>query len=648
MAVEDYDPIIQQAAQEWNVDPNLLKAVMHQESGGNPTKNGKPITSSAGAGGLMQIMPGTARGLGVADVHDPSQAIYGAAKLLNQNLERYGNPTHALMAYNANPDTVDAYIAGRGQLPVETQRYVPAVASHYQRFAKSAATTPITQPTVTVPDDFNKRWGLSPEQTPAATPPADDFEKRWGLTSPPPPPTMTPPASQAPSQPDYTGWDVWKPQGGPTNALLAGPTTIAAVNNTLAPAPNTTYGTVLPFAKDDATGALRPAMPSALRGLAQGAADLAMGPSTGIVTPEATMALTNVAAGLNPSVAGPLSRSTALPPRNALAAPVEVPLVAGVKPVTPEIGNSLGRGPVSANPNPLSSALEVAPTRGPLFAVPQTSAEAKTIASHFYAKADATGGTLTPQFTNKFLDEIKGAVPQTEAGKLVSGENPVADLAMRVQELRDRPITLKAAQEIDEGLGNLIDRQFGPQGMTKDGKKLFDLQSQFRDMIRTAGPEDITGGSEGFDALKQGRQAWAQAMKMADLERIITRANLTDNPATGIKSGIRTLLSNPTRSRGYSDAEKEALQQAADRGVLGSVLHVFGSRLIPLAAGAAGLGTGGVASMVGSGVAAHVLSTGLRNAASHLQNTRINNALTTLGSRVPGTGIPVPPWAVGP
>lgn len=269
--------------------------------------------------------------------------------------------------------------------------------------------------------------------------------------------------------------------------------------------------------------------------------------------------------------------------------------------------------------------------------IPRTSAAAKQIASAYYQKADQVGGTLLPDFTNKLIDRAEATAPQTNEGQIIAGDSPITALVDRIQGLRDQPISLQGAQEIDEGLGNLIDKEFGPKGLTKDGKHLLDLQTTFRNMILDAGPEDTTGGTAGFEALKQGRAAWAQAMKMTDLERILDRAELTDNPATSIRSGIRVLLSNPSRARGYSPEEISALQEAADRGPLGSVLHVFGSRLMPLVAAGAG-SAGGIPGAVMAGGVAHVGTTMLRNAASGMQTRRIGNAMSVLGE-----GVPSPP-----
>lgn len=106
------------------VDPTLLALVAERESGFNPR-----AVSSAGAQGLMQLMPGTARGLGVTDPFDPAQAIDGAARLLRGHLDTFGSVDLALAAYNAGPGNVRRH----GGVPpfAETQRYVQWIGSRY-------------------------------------------------------------------------------------------------------------------------------------------------------------------------------------------------------------------------------------------------------------------------------------------------------------------------------------------------------------------------------------------------------------------------------------------------------------------------------------------------------------------------------------
>ncbi len=119
MQVSPYAQAITDAANKYGVDPDLAMRVVHQESSGNPNIQ----DSSAGAMGLMQLMPETAKSLGV-DPRDPLQNIDGGVRYLKQQLDTYKDPQLALAAYNAGPGRVNKYLNNGVPLPAETTDYV--------------------------------------------------------------------------------------------------------------------------------------------------------------------------------------------------------------------------------------------------------------------------------------------------------------------------------------------------------------------------------------------------------------------------------------------------------------------------------------------------------------------------------------------
>ena len=120
-AHQAYDDIVMEAAEAYDMDPNLIRAVMQAESAFHPY-----AVSRAGAEGLMQLMPELADEMGVSDAFDPRENIMGGVRYLKRLLDHHnGNIDLALASYNAGPGNVQRY----GGVPPfrETRRYVKTI-----------------------------------------------------------------------------------------------------------------------------------------------------------------------------------------------------------------------------------------------------------------------------------------------------------------------------------------------------------------------------------------------------------------------------------------------------------------------------------------------------------------------------------------
>lgn len=123
MGIEQYAPIYKEAAAQYDLDPDLLMAQGEYESGGDPNAVGEP-TKYGRARGIPQLIPATAESLGVTDPTDPRESIFGQAKLMKENFDRYKTPEKALMAYHGGTDE-------KNWGPI-TQNYPKNVFKHYK------------------------------------------------------------------------------------------------------------------------------------------------------------------------------------------------------------------------------------------------------------------------------------------------------------------------------------------------------------------------------------------------------------------------------------------------------------------------------------------------------------------------------------
>jgi len=301
---------------------------------------------------------------------------------------------------------------------------------------------------------------------------------------------------------------------------------------------------------------------------------------------------------------------------NVAGAMLALPTIRGVVKVGGKISGG-GSSFMKGLKNPETTAAKQTPAK--------TSQDFKDLASASYKAADEAGGVLTPDVTNGFIAKAKEVLPQTEAGKLVAGSSEVSDLVGRIGGLSDQTLSLKAAQEIDEHLGDIGYSLTDARGnLTKQGINVLKLQSALRDSISAATEADVIGGRAGFDALKQARGYWSKAMQLGDLERIATRAESMDNPLLAVRTGLRQIINNPKRMRQFAPDVQAAIREAAKSGFAGDMLRIASSKLLPIGAAAVGHIPGAVlgeaANLAGKGAQAALGARRLENIAQMVSN----------------------------
>jgi len=152
-AMDQWEPLIAESSRRFGVPESWIRSVMRAESGGQTMFDGRPITSRAGAMGLMQVMPETYEemrlqlGLG-GDPYDPHDNILAGAAYLREMYDRYGYPGF-LAAYNAGPERYDDYLMRGRALPQETLGYLAAISPNLRDIVlsqgPSGAPSPVGQ-----------------------------------------------------------------------------------------------------------------------------------------------------------------------------------------------------------------------------------------------------------------------------------------------------------------------------------------------------------------------------------------------------------------------------------------------------------------------------------------------------------------------
>lgn len=603
----------------YDLPAGLLAAVQNKEDpGADPS-----ATSAAGAIGPFQFMPETAKAYGVSDPTNYDQAAVGAAKMFSDLKDQYnGDVPSMLAAYNWGSGNVDKH--GLEKAPAETKDYVSSI------MGKIGGAIMPTANAAEATDQAPSK--MSPEQL-LVTGDKLNVQPRQPQT-----------AEQMLSK--LLGEDATAPAGGsaaPLKAedMLDGLLKQPVEDKTQQPKLNATNqnGGTAGSQKNGAVGNPQGNSPDKIEQAIR---------QTGLTSRDllevATSPITSLGDILNTTINGATSGLNKLAGLNIpqLGMPSDS-VTKGLDAVGLPKPQSTSEKMGSAATQVAGSASMLGENLLPLAKEGYSEAlnlwqkyrggnvlgadDVKGLAGQAYKAAADKGGILTPDFTNKFIDKATEAMPQSPEGKIVTGENPVTQFVGRLQGLKDKPLTLAGVQDIDEHLGDLIDAEHDVTGISKQGVRLQKIQGTLRNMISTATPEQVVGGTQGFDALNSGRQLWSQAAKMSDVERAMAKPN----PQTALNN----LYNNSSKTRGWNDQELSALKSASQTGVGTGLLKLVGSKFVPYIASIIGEMAGGVGEAAIAGGAAHVVSSGARNAAAAVQAGKAKNVIKVLNKRLP-------------
>lgn len=245
------------------------------------------------------------------------------------------------------------------------------------------------------------------------------------------------------------------------------------------------------------------------------------------------------------------------------------------------------------------------------------SKELKAWSQNAYKVASDSGGNIAPDVTNTWLSEAGKALPQSAEAKIAFGESPATQFVDRINALRDKPLSFAGAEEIDKGLGAEINKAYRA-GDKEEALRFENIQDGLREAVKSL--------PDTSEAITQAKGLWSAAAKQREIEGILKRADQTDNPATAIKTGFRTLANNERRMAGYTQEEKALIEKAAKTGVIGDALKTFGSRLLPIVTAGAGGG-------IGEALAAKALSNVSRSGATALQSNRASRVINAINQR---------------
>lgn len=292
-------------------------------------------------------------------------------------------------------------------------------------------------------------------------------------------------------------------------------------------------------------------------------------------------------------------------------------------------------------------------TKGPL----PTSKNLFAEGDKAYETANAAGAGARPVATNNFLDQAIKTAQQDPNLLAVHGPDEATNYLERLQALRDKPLPLSTAQALDIDLRESAAKAFRA-GDNSLGARYQAIKQALRDNIYNApDPTHVTGGPQGFYALKEGNRLYSQGYQVEDLENAMAKGMENEVPSTGIKTQFRKIADDirVNGPKGRSEELVDSINEAARTGALTGLLKTMGSRLGPIAAGAVGgmLGApaGPLGAAIGSGVAggvSYLATAPFRAGATALQAGKAEAAIRAAVTDAKFHPMEVPPEAPKP
>lgn len=257
--------------------------------------------------------------------------------------------------------------------------------------------------------------------------------------------------------------------------------------------------------------------------------------------------------------------------------------------------------------------------RGATPQLPKTGEELKKLTTQAYNKAAQTGGQLPANVTDNFISDLESLRPKLIAGKVLPSEGKALnDIIDEYAPLKGSALSFDDVKALDQSFGDKITAALATGNKTV-ARSLQDVQAKFRGVIDDA--------AQGLPQLAEARKMAAAQFKMADIENIMKRAEMSDNPATALRTGFKNLYNNAKKSRGYTKQELALIKEAASTSLPAEGLRMLGSRLGAIIS----LGSGGGAAQT---AATAVGGAAARKALEGNQMAKGNKVLEAISNRV--------------